>query len=191
MDSTDVRTCTEGAGGASEPPVERGHAIRERDDFDAAVVPAAAAEVQEVDLGRRVLLLEPEERTQVVGADPLARGHLERPQAALARRQMIDPRGRFQPGTMIYFELADPSDDGLMGARLIDWIATDAYAITLAVSLGQVKTLIEHPFSMTHSALPEAEKRGGGVDPRGIRLSVGLEDPDDLIADLERALAVA
>jgi cystathionine beta-lyase/cystathionine gamma-synthase len=113
------------------------------------------------------------------------------PQAELARRQMVDPRGRFAPGSMIYFELKDAAGDGAPGARMIDWIASGAYSITLAVSLGQVKTLIEHPFSMTHSVLPEEEKRQGGVHPGGIRLSVGLEDADDLIADLSRALAQA
>ena len=64
-------------------------------------------------------------------------------------------------------------------------------AITLAVSLGQVKTLIEHPFSMTHSAFSEDDKRKGGLHPGGVRLSIGLEDADDLISDLEQALAQA
>jgi cystathionine beta-lyase/cystathionine gamma-synthase len=113
------------------------------------------------------------------------------PQAQLARRQMSDPRGRFAPGAMIYFELKDPAGDGEPGARMIDWIAGGAYSITLAVSLGQVKTLIEHPYSMTHSVLPDADKRRGGVHPGGVRLSVGLEDAEDLIHDLQRALQQA
>lgn len=110
------------------------------------------------------------------------------PQAELARRQMVDPRGRFAPGSMIWFELAGGAD---AGARLIDWIAENAYSVTLAVSLGQVKTLIEHPYSMTHSALTDAEKAEGGVHPGGVRLSVGLEDADDIIGDLDEALAGA
>jgi cystathionine beta-lyase/cystathionine gamma-synthase len=113
------------------------------------------------------------------------------PQAELARRQLVDPRGRFAPGSMIYFELNEAGGDGAAGARMMDFIAQNAYSITLAVSLGQVKTLIEHPFSMTHSVLPEAEKLGGGLHPGGVRLSVGLEDADDLVADLERALEAA
>jgi cystathionine beta-lyase/cystathionine gamma-synthase len=113
------------------------------------------------------------------------------PQAELARRQLHDPRGRFAPGSMIYFELDEAGGDGAAGARMMDFIAQNAYSITLAVSLGQVKTLIEHPFSMTHSVLPEAEKLGGGLHPGGVRLSVGLEDADDLVADLERALEAA
>ena len=74
---------------------------------------------------------------------------------------------------------------------MIDWIAQQAYSITLAVSLGQVKTLIEHPFSMIHSAISEDDKFKGGVHPGGIRLSVGHEEADDLIADLEQALSQA
>jgi cystathionine beta-lyase/cystathionine gamma-synthase len=109
-------------------------------------------------------------------------------QGELARRQLTTVRGEFAPGLMIYFELKDPARDGSAGARMIDWIAENAYAITLAVSLGQVKTLIEHPFSMTHSALPDEEKRHSGVHPGGIRLSIGLEDADDLIADLAEGL---
>ena len=99
------------------------------------------------------------------------------PQAALAKRQLVDPNGNFAPGAMLYFELHDPEGKGGPGARVIDWIADHAYSVTLAVSLGQVKTLIEHPFSMTHSAMPEAEKVSSGVDPGGIRLSIGLEAP--------------
>ncbi len=110
------------------------------------------------------------------------------PQAELARKQMTDPQGRFAPGMMIYFEIDDPAKDGERGARMMDHIAEHAYAITLAVSLGQVKSLIEHPYSMTHSALPVAEKHKGGLHPGGVRLSVGLEDPKDLIADLSEAL---
>jgi cystathionine beta-lyase/cystathionine gamma-synthase len=104
---------------------------------------------------------------------------------------MVDPAGRFAPGSMIYFELAETGDQGEAGARLIDWIAEHAYSVTLAVSLGQVKTLIEHPYSMTHSAMPDREKASGGVHPGGIRLSVGLEDLADIRADLEEALAQA
>jgi cystathionine beta-lyase/cystathionine gamma-synthase len=70
----------------------------------------------------------------------------------------------------------------------IDYIADHAYTITLAVSLGQIRTLIENPYAMTHAALPEEEKQARGVEPGGMRLSVGLEDWHDIIADLEEAL---
>jgi methionine-gamma-lyase len=58
----------------------------------------------------------------------------------------------------------------------------------LAVSLGGIETLIEHPWSMTHSDMTPEEKRHAGFTDAMIRLSVGLEDPDDLTADLRQAL---
>jgi methionine-gamma-lyase len=60
---------------------------------------------------------------------------------------------------------------------------------TLAVSLGDVDTLIEHPATMTHSTYSEAELKTVGIDPAMIRLSVGLENVDDILADLRQALA--
>jgi len=60
---------------------------------------------------------------------------------------------------------------------------------TLAGSLGDVDTLIEHPATMTHSTYNEDELKAVGIDPAMIRLSVGLEDVDDIIADLRQALA--
>jgi cystathionine beta-lyase/cystathionine gamma-synthase len=109
------------------------------------------------------------------------------PQHALARRQMLDERGVFAPGSMIYFVLRASGDDN-PGERLIDWIAANSYCITLAVSLGQIKTLIECPYSMTHAAVPPEQKARDGLVPGGIRLSVGLEDRNDLIAELSEAL---
>jgi methionine-gamma-lyase len=61
--------------------------------------------------------------------------------------------------------------------------------ITLAVSLGGVESLIEHPASMTHKAVPADEQRRQGITPGLVRLAVGCEDLDDLRADLEQALA--
>lgn len=58
-----------------------------------------------------------------------------------------------------------------------------------AVSLGGVESLIEHPWSMTHVSLPEEARRKMGISENLIRLSIGLEDVDDLKADLEAALA--
>ncbi|HYF50508.1 MAG TPA: PLP-dependent transferase, partial [Planctomycetota bacterium] len=74
-------------------------------------------------------------------------------------------------------------------ARLIDRVARDSYTITLAVSLGQIRTLIEHPSTMTHSSVPLDRQIAEGIDPGGVRLSIGLEDAGDLIQDLGRALA--
>jgi cystathionine beta-lyase/cystathionine gamma-synthase len=65
-----------------------------------------------------------------------------------------------------------------------------SYTVALAVNLGQIKTPIENPFSMTHASVPEEEKIGCGLRPAGIRLSLGLEDWHDIVADLEDTLEV-
>ncbi|HNO79093.1 MAG TPA: aminotransferase class I/II-fold pyridoxal phosphate-dependent enzyme [Phycisphaerae bacterium] len=110
------------------------------------------------------------------------------PQYQLAQKQMRDYRNRFAPGSMVYFDVKDEDSTGKPAAKLIDWIAQHSYCITLAVSLGQIKTLIECPYNMTHSSLPDAEKRERGVVPGGCRISIGLEDRDDIINDLKLAL---
>ena len=60
----------------------------------------------------------------------------------------------------------------------------------LAESLGGVESLIGHPASMTHGSIPREERLKNGLADSLIRLSVGIEDVDDLIADLEQALAL-
>ena len=112
------------------------------------------------------------------------------PQFEVAQKQMLNYEGKFSPGAMIYFVLKNgaASNAGERGEKFIDYVADHAYSITLAVSLGQIKTLIESPYSMTHSALPDEEKRRFGMEPGGIRLAVGLEDWHDLIEDLREAL---
>ncbi len=66
----------------------------------------------------------------------------------------------------------------------------DAMTIAmLAVSLGGTETLIQHPASMTHSSVSPERRAEIGISDSLIRLSVGLENPDDIIADLEQALA--
>jgi methionine-gamma-lyase len=59
---------------------------------------------------------------------------------------------------------------------------------TLAVSLGNLDTLVEHPASMTHRVVPAEERAASGITDGLIRISVGLEDADDIVADLARAL---
>jgi cystathionine beta-lyase/cystathionine gamma-synthase len=112
------------------------------------------------------------------------------PQYALARKQMTDYHGDFAPGFMVYFILkgTTPEQSRSRGMKMMDYIADNAYAITLAVSLGQIRTLIEHPGSMTHSAYSAAEQVARGLDPGGIRLAVGIEHSQDIIRDLESAL---
>jgi methionine-gamma-lyase len=107
-------------------------------------------------------------------------------QAELARRQMRDYDGNFAPGAMIYFSIkGDTAHESLKRAEaFINHIAKNAYCITLAVSLGNIRTLIEHPGSMTHSAIPPEEQVAKGLNPGGIRLAIGLEKPGDIIKDL-------
>lgn len=112
------------------------------------------------------------------------------PQNELARRQMVDHDGHFAPGIMIYFEIAGEGEEvRRRGARAMDFLAEHALTITLAVSLGQIRTLIEHPSSMTHAGIPIEAQIEAGMSPGGIRLSIGLEHPADVIADLEQGLA--
>ncbi|WII73576.1 aminotransferase class I/II-fold pyridoxal phosphate-dependent enzyme [Bdellovibrio sp. 22V] len=102
-----------------------------------------------------------------------------------AKKYLKSPEGKFAPGTMISFQL---KGDMKKCQKFVDDIAANSYAITLAVSLGLTKTLIEVPGFMTHSAIP-TEKRGeSGIDPRAIRLSIGLENEQDIISDLSDAL---
>ena len=60
---------------------------------------------------------------------------------------------------------------------------------TLAVSLGGVETLIEHPASMTHASMGAAARAKAGIPEGLVRISVGIEDVDEIIADLEQGLA--
>jgi len=84
-------------------------------------------------------------------------------------------------GGMVTFGLAD----GYEAAK--ELCETVALASFLA-NIGDAKTLIIHPASTTHSQLTEDEQRAAGVTPDMVRLSVGLEDDDDILADLERGL---
>jgi methionine-gamma-lyase len=98
------------------------------------------------------------------------------PQHELAKRQMSGF------GSMISFELKGGLE---AGQRLMNSVAL----ATLAVSLGGVETLIEHPASMTHAAMSKEDRDAAGFSDGLVRYSVGIEDADDLIADLEQALA--
>jgi methionine-gamma-lyase len=98
------------------------------------------------------------------------------PQHELVCRQM---RGY---GSMISFELKGGLE---AGAALMNRVQL----AILAVSLGGVETLIEHPASMTHAGMSRAARLEAGITDGLVRYSVGIEDVDDLIADLDQALA--
>ncbi len=97
------------------------------------------------------------------------------PQYELARRQM---RGF---GGMIAFDV---------GTREAAYeVCRRVRLMALAESLGGVETLISHPAAMTHAAVPEERRRSMGLTDSLVRISVGIEDPQDLIDDLAQALA--
>jgi methionine-gamma-lyase len=75
---------------------------------------------------------------------------------------------------------------GLEAGRLL---MNNVSLFTLAVSLGGVESLIEHPASMTHAAVPREEREKAGIEDGLVRISVGCEDVEDLRTDLEQALA--
>jgi cystathionine beta-lyase/cystathionine gamma-synthase len=100
------------------------------------------------------------------------------PGHALAARQMKGPGG------MVTFELAGTLDQASAFLRALRVFAC-------AESLGGVESLAEHPAIMTHASLPPEARRAVGITDGLIRLSVGLEDPQDLLADLERGMAAA
>jgi methionine-gamma-lyase len=98
------------------------------------------------------------------------------PQHELVKRQMTGF------GAMIAFELKGGVE---AGRTLMD----NVKLATLAVSLGGVETLIEHPASMTHASVSKAHREEAGITDGLVRYAVGIESVDDLIADLEQALA--
>ena len=100
----------------------------------------------------------------------------EHPDRALHERQNLNA------GSTFSFEVKG----GEVGAfALLDKLEV----IKLAVSLGGTETLASHPASTTHSAMPVAQLKRFGITPALIRISIGVEDPEDLVADLEQALA--
>jgi len=102
-------------------------------------------------------------------------GRKDHPRRALAARQM---RGF---GGMVSFELKG----GLEAARVV---VSSTRVFALAESLGGVESLIEAPALMTHASIPAELRRAHGLADGLIRLSVGIEDKEDLIADLDQAL---
>jgi cystathionine gamma-synthase len=105
-------------------------------------------------------------------------GLADHPQQELATRQQSGP------GFMISFRVTGGSPATAAFLKRLE-------LITLASSLGGHATLICKPSTMTHRGMPEAAQREAGIDPDLLRLSVGLEHPDDLIADLDAAFSAA
>jgi len=98
------------------------------------------------------------------------------PQYALASKQMRTGGG------MLSFELDASVEEAMR-------VASSFKLFTLAESLGGVESLVDHPVSMTHGAIPREERIKAGFHDGLIRLSVGVEDAEDLLADAARAIA--
>ncbi len=92
----------------------------------------------------------------------------------------------FHPGFMISFTLKDENNE--ITKNFINTVAKESYTITLAVSLGLTKTLIEVPKLMTHSSYDEASSQESNISDTLIRLSIGVENANDIINDLDEAL---
>ncbi len=99
------------------------------------------------------------------------------PQYELAKKQMAGP------GSMMSFGVKG----GLEAGKTV---MDNVHLALLAVSLGGIETLIQHPASMTHSKLSSEERLEAGITDGLVRLSVGIEDADDIIADLDHALSL-
>ena len=103
-------------------------------------------------------------------------GFEDHPNYAIARKQMRDFGG------MLSFEL---KDDSIEAAKKV---LSSTKLFSLAESLGGVESLINHPASMTHASIPREKRIANGLSDTLIRLSIGVEDADDLIHDLDNAL---
>lgn len=103
-------------------------------------------------------------------------GFPEHPNHEVAKKQMRDFGG------MISIVLKDASLENTFK------VASSFHVFSLAESLGGVESLINHPATMTHASIPKADREKAGVVDNLLRLSVGIEDFEDLIADLEQAL---
>jgi O-succinylhomoserine sulfhydrylase len=100
------------------------------------------------------------------------------PQHGLARAQME------QGGTVIALELAGGQAAAFRFLNALE-------IVVISNNLGDAKSIITHPATTTHQRLSDAQKQLLGISPGLVRLSVGLEDPEDLLADLATALAAA
>ena len=104
-------------------------------------------------------------------------GFEDHPNHAIAKEQMRDFGG------MLSFELKNDSVDEAKR------VLSSTHLFSLAESLGGVESLINHPASMTHASIPREERIKNGLSDSLIRLSVGIEDADDLIEDLRKAIS--
>jgi cystathionine gamma-lyase len=77
----------------------------------------------------------------------------------------------------------------MLRLKILSALPASFKVFSLAESLGGVESLINHPVSMTHGSIPKEEREAVGVVDNLLRLSVGVEDVEDLLEDLKQALA--
>jgi methionine-gamma-lyase len=131
---------------------------------------------------------------QTAGAERIARALAEHPSVThVYYPALLDPaspqyeiyRKQCQgPGAIVSFEVAGSKAEAF---RFLNAVKL----CKLAVSLGGTESLVEHPASMTHSDIPPEVRQRFGISERLVRISVGVEHPDDLLADLLQAIAVS
>jgi O-succinylhomoserine sulfhydrylase len=116
----------------------------------------------------------------LAGEEKIARvyypGRQDHPQYELARKQMTGG------STMVAFDVAGGKQEAFRMANAFE-------IIKISNNLGDAKSLVTHPATTTHQRLTDAARVEAGIGPGMLRLSVGLEDVDDLLDDLKRGLA--
>lgn len=102
------------------------------------------------------------------------------PQAELAARQHLEALH----GSVISFEVVGGAPAGKL-------VLENAQLCALVEHVGSVESLLTHPVTMTHADVPPEQRRAAGITDGLIRLSIGLEEPEEILADIEHAIAIA
>lgn len=165
-----------------------------RKDIGAIMHPHSAWNIMVYGIPSQVLRFEAQQKNALLIAEYLEKNKLVEnvyypglksfPQHSLAKKLLRTPENTFAPGTMLTFTLKGSTKTT---EKFINHIAQNSYSITLAVSLGLIKTLIEVPGLMTHAAVPKEKQNDSGIPAKLIRMSIGIEDAQDIISDLEQA----
>ncbi|MBC7741365.1 MAG: aminotransferase class I/II-fold pyridoxal phosphate-dependent enzyme [Bdellovibrionaceae bacterium] len=168
-----------------------------RKDIGATMHPHSAWNIMVYGISSQILRFEAQQKNALIIGQYLEKNNLVEsvfypglksfPQFELAKKLLRTPKGEFAPGTMLTFTL---KGSAATTEKFINYIAKNGYTITLAVSLGLIKTLIEVPGMMTHSAVPKDKQVDSGIPEKLIRMSIGIEEPNDIIGDLEQAFNV-
>lgn len=176
----------------------------ERWDYDHHVIPpitaSTAFRLESADRGRRgfVDFAAPKAAAQVLSAiylRPTGRAHGRHAGRNDEGRRTGGERVRVRLWYVRHIRRHPGNDEGgqqYRGPSHPVWMhlqPAHPYSVTLAVSLGMTKTLVETPGLMTHSAMEPEALFEAGIHPGGVRLAIGLEEPDDIITDLDAALA--